>query len=82
MTFGYFGQKSNLDRRSYPHVGIVYMSIELRKLEQNGEIDYKIVSEKALNRYGISPNLQLTFSASSEAECIKVIKDKLEKLNE
>lgn len=82
MTFGYFGKKNDLHRRLHPHVAIVNMTVELRKIEQNGSIDYKIVSERALNRYGISPHLQLMFSAPSEAECIKIIKDKLEKINE
>lgn len=82
MTFGYFGVKNTLKRRLYPHVAVVHMSIELRKIEPNGSIDYKIVSEKALSRYDVQPVTQLVFSAPSEAECIKIVKDKLEKLNE
>ena len=79
---GHFGKKDGLHRRLQPHVAIVHMSIELRKMEPDGSIDYKIVSEKALNRYGIRPHSQLMFSAPSEAECVKIIKDKLEKINE
>ena len=82
MTFGYFGSKSSLNRRLHPHMAVVRMSIELRKIEPDGSVDYKIVSQKSLSRYGIQPNIQLVFSAPSEAECIKVIKDKLEKINE
>jgi len=82
MTFGYFGSKNSLNRRLYPHMAVVHISIEMRKIEPDGSIDYKIVSGKALSRYDIQPNTQLVFSAPSEAECIKVIKDKLEKINE
>ena len=82
MTFGQFGRTSSLNRRSHPHMAVVDISIELRKIDPDGMIDYKIVSEKALRRYGVGPSTQLVFSAPSEAECIQTIKSKLEKLNE
>lgn len=64
-----------------PHHAVVTLKIDLRKINKDGSLDEQVIGNNILSKYGISNKAQICFSASSEAECIKMLKEKLERLN-
>ena len=69
------------ERRLCPHHAVITMKIDVRKINKDGELDCQVIGNNILSQYGISNKAQICFSATSEAECIKLIKEKLERLN-
>jgi hypothetical protein len=73
--------EANLERKSHPHHAVITMKIDIRKINKDGNLDQQVIGNKLLAKYGISNKAQICFAAASEAECIKLIKEKLERLN-
>jgi hypothetical protein len=69
------------ERTICPHHAVITMKIDIRKINKNGNLDHQVIGNNILDKYGISNKAQICFSATSEAECIKLIKEKLERLN-
>jgi|TARA_R110000744_G_scaffold41419_5_gene93779 hypothetical protein len=57
------------------------MKIDIRKMNNDGSLDHQVMGNRLLAKYGISNKAQICLSGSSEADCIKTLKQKLEKLN-
>lgn len=74
-------EKNHIDRSLCPHHAVVTLKIDIRKIKTDGTLDNKVIGNADLQKYGISNKAQICFSAPTEAECIKLVKEKLEKLN-
>ena len=75
------GEDEDIHRRDYPHKAVVTMKIDIRKINRDGTLDSQIMGNHLLQKYGVSTKAQWCTSGASEAECIKNLKEKLEKLN-
>ena len=73
-------EKPDLPRSMYPHHATITLKIDIRKIEPDGKLDDQVIGNKILEKYGISNKAQICFSAPTEAECIKLVKDKLENI--
>ncbi len=68
-------------RRMCPHHATVTFKIDIRKMNNDGTLESIPIGNELLEPYGITRKAQLCLSGATEAECIKQLKDKLEKLN-
>lgn len=73
-------EKPSIPRSMYPHHATITMKIDIRKIEPDGKLDTQVIGDSALEKYGISRKAQICFSAPTEADCIKLVKDKLENM--
>lgn len=74
-------ESDDVPRKLCPHHAVVTLKIDVRKIKQDGTLDNQVIGNKILSQYGMSNKAQICFSAPTEAECMKLIKEKLEKLN-
>jgi hypothetical protein len=72
---------NNVNRTSCPHHATITMKIDIRKIYNDGSLDDQVMGNRLLSKYGISNKAQICLSGSSEADCIRILKEKLEKLN-
>lgn len=72
---------NSVDRKNCPHHATITMKIDIRKMHNDGSLDDQVMGNRSLASYGISTKAQLCISGATEAECIKNLKEKLEKLN-
>ena len=68
-------------RRLYPHHATITLKIDVRKMYSDGTLESVPMGNELLETYGITRKAQLCLSGTTEAECIKQLKDKLERLN-
>jgi hypothetical protein len=68
-------------RKLCPHHAVITMKIDIRKIKTDGKLDTQVIGNEILKIYNMTNKAQICFSAASEADCIKLIKEKLEKLN-
>lgn len=73
--------EKNVDRKICPHHATVTMKIDIRKMNDDGSLDNQVMGNSLLSKYGISNKAQICLSGTTEADCIKKLKQKLEKLN-
>ena len=74
-------EDEHIPRRDYPHHAMVTLKIDIRKINRDGTLDHQVMGNHLLKKYGISRKAQWSISGASEAECIKNLIEKLEKLN-
>jgi len=71
-----------LPKRETPHQAKITFNLDIRPLNTNGDLDTNSLSDKRLSKYHIGRKAEITISGVSEADCIKNVKRRLEKLNE
>jgi len=69
------------NRREQPHHATVTIKIDVRKINQNGTLDPLVMGNGPLEKYGMTRKAQLCLSGPTEADCIKILKERLERLN-
>jgi hypothetical protein len=74
-------KQEKINRKICPHHVVVTMKIDIRKIEKDGTLDSQVIGNELLAKYGISNKAQICFSATSEADAVKILKEKLERLN-
>lgn len=74
--------QSDINRRECPHHAIITFKVDIRAINIDGTLDPKVMGNAILHKYGISTKAQLAIVGTSEADCIKNLKSKLERLNE
>lgn len=74
-------EDDGVPRKLCPHHAVVTFKIDIRKIKKDGTLDNQVIGNEILSKYGISNKGQICFSAPTEAECIKLVKEKLENLN-
>ena len=72
---------NQVDRKNHPHHATITMKIDIRKMYDDGSLDNQIMGNRLLSKYGISNKAQICISGATEADCIRILKEKLEKLN-
>lgn len=78
-----FTQKQDQpDRKICPHNVVITMKIDIRKINRDGSLDGQVIGNKILEPYGISNKAQFIFNAATEADAIKILKDKLRRLED
>mgnify|MGYP001265252204 CR=1 FL=1 len=70
-----------LFRSEKPHIAIVTMKFDVRALNPDNTMDLYVMGDEALNKYGITTKAQFCVKGYSEADCIKKLKQTLEKMN-
>jgi len=72
----------DLSKREFPHRAVVNFDIDIRAINLDGDVDVVSLSDERLSKYNIGKRAELVISGVSEADCIKNLKQKLERLNE
>ena len=72
---------NQIDRKSFPHHATITIKIDIRKMYDDGSLDNQVMGNRLLSKYGISNKAQMSISGASEADCIRILKERLEKLN-
>ena len=68
-------------RTSQPHHATITIKVDVRKMNGDGTLDHFVMVNGLLCNYGITRKAQLCVSGPTEAECIKRLKERLERLN-
>ena len=74
-------EEENKYRRGQPHHATITIKIDVRKLNSNGTLDSLVMGNNTLEKYGMTRKAQLCLSGPTEGDCIKVLIERLEKLN-
>ena len=74
-------ETNNLKRRSCPHHATITLKIDIRKINKDGSLDSMVMGNSLLSKYNMSTKAQICISGPTEADCIRMVKEKLEKLN-
>jgi hypothetical protein len=74
-------ETNSLERRSCPHHATITLKIDIRKMNKDGTLDSMVMGNSLLSKYSMSTKAQICVSGPTEADCIKIVKEKLEKLN-
>jgi hypothetical protein len=72
---------TDLPRSDWPHHATVTMKIDIRKMNSDGSLGHHIIGNEILKKYNMTNKAQVCISGATEAECIKNVKEMLEKLN-
>jgi len=75
-------ESKHIARRDCPHNVTVTMKVDIRKMNNDGLLEPEIIGNRLLEKYGITTKAQFSFNAVNEAEAIRILKAKMEKLNE
>lgn len=68
-------------RRSQPHHATITIKVDVRKMNGDGTLDHFVMGNGLLCNYGMTRKAQLCVSGPTEADCIKIVKERLERLN-
>lgn len=74
-------ETDNLERRLHPHHATITLKLDIRKIDKDGNLDAMVMGNSLLKKYGISTKAQICVTGPTEADCIRIVKEKLEKLN-
>ena len=69
------------ERYQYPHTAIIKFHIGVHKVVEDNNLDPVPVSEQELAKYGMKKFASISVSGFDKADCMKKVKEKLEKLN-
>lgn len=74
-------EEDHVPRSQRPHHATVTMKIDVREMLKTGELSHQVLGDEALDKYGMSVKMMYIVSGPSEADCIKKLKERLERLN-
>ena len=74
-------ESKSLERRLHPHHATVTLKIDVRQMNKDGTLDHYVIGNSALSKYGMSTKAQICITGPTEADCIRTLKEKLERLN-
>ncbi|MDC1324998.1 hypothetical protein N8257_00640 [Ulvibacter sp.] len=69
------------DRANLPHKAIIHIGIAVHEVLKNGDLDPIPASEEELSRYDLGRHAKMCINGFDRADCIKKIKELLEKLD-
>jgi hypothetical protein len=70
-----------LFRSEKPHIAIVTLKFDIRALNPDNTMDMYIMGDEALRKYEMARKAQFCVKGHSEADCIKKLKQTLERIN-
>lgn len=73
--------KDDLARREKGHLAIITMKIDIRPMNADNTFERYMLGNRDLERYGMSNKAQITVKGSSEADCVKKVKEVIERMN-
>ncbi len=73
--------KPETPRTICPHHATITFKIDVRKMNNDGSLDHKVLGNEILKKYGVSNKAQICISGPTEADCIKNLVEMLEKMN-
>jgi putative FmdB family regulatory protein len=73
--------KPKCPRSDWPHHATITFKIDVRKMNNDGSLDHKVLGNEILKKYGVSNKAQICVSGATEADCIKNLIEMLEKMN-
>tara|TARA_A100001201_G_C4078699_1_gene198213 strand:+ start:274 stop:540 length:267 start_codon:yes stop_codon:yes gene_type:complete len=73
--------KDEIPRKENPHHATITIKIDVRQMNKDGSLQRGVLGNTILNKYGISNKAQVCTSGATEADCIKNLKEMLERLN-
>lgn len=73
--------KDDIPRREKGHIAIVTMKIDIRPMNSDNTFEEYMLGPQDLEKYGMSNKAQIIIKGPSEAECVKRVKETLEKMN-
>ena len=73
--------QEKVNRREQPHHATITIKIDVRKINTNGTLDPFVMGNGPLEKYGMTRKAQLCLSGPTEADCIKILKERLGRLN-
>jgi len=65
-----------------PHTAIISIQLEVHSLLDTGECSGRVVNQQTLEQYGIKNKSIILVNGYNMEDCLKNLKNKLEKLNE
>lgn len=71
-----------MSKREVPHRAVITFDIDIRAMNLDGSLDTSCVSNERLSKYNIGKKAKVVISGVSEADCMKNVKRRLEKINE
>lgn len=71
---------SDIHRSIKPHIAIVTLKIDIRSVNSDETLDLHVMGNDALQKYGLARKGQFVIKGTSEADCIKKLKDILENI--
>ena len=74
-------KQSTIPRKMHPHHAVITMKIDIRKMYPDGTLDEQVLGNDILKKYNMSNKAQICFTAATENDCIKMVKERLERLN-
>ena len=69
-------ETNNLERRLHPHHATITLKLDIRKIDKDGGLDTMVMGNSLLKKYGISTKAQICVTGSTEADCIRIVKEK------
>ena len=73
--------RPDIPRAEWPHHATITMKIDVRKINSDGSLDHSVLGNEILRKYNMTNKAQICISGATEADCIKNLKQMLEKLN-
>ena len=73
--------KPDIPMTEWHQQATITMKIDVRKMNSDGSLDHKVLGNEILKKYNMTTKAQICISGATEADCIKNLKDMLEKLN-
>ena len=75
-------KSANFSRREKAHIATIQFEIEVRPVNLDNTMEDSALNNKDFERYNMSNKARILIKGSSEADCIKKIKQALEKMND
>lgn len=75
-------KSANFSRREKAHVATLSFEIDVRPVNLDNSIDNSALNNKDFERYNMSNKARIIIKGSSEGDCIKKVKQALEKIND
>tara|TARA_Y100000004_G_C8853112_1_gene385632 strand:- start:648 stop:875 length:228 start_codon:yes stop_codon:yes gene_type:complete len=73
---------TDINRKDCPHRATVTFDICIKKINKDGTFaDGKILKKETLKKYGITNKAEIVLTGHNEAHCIKILKERLDRLN-
>lgn len=69
------------NRTEAPHHATITFKIDIRKINPDGTLDFAVMGNRLLSKYGIGTKAQWCVSGPTEADCIKKVKEALERFD-
>ena len=75
-------KSADFSRREKAHIAILNFEIEVKPVNLDNTMEDSSLNNKDFSRYNMSNKAKIIIKGSSEADCVKKVKQALEKVND